>query len=175
MKKLFLFLLGFFMSLCSFAQSTDSVYFYVNTYGENDPSQANIFHDYLYISDMQRGSLPTFLIPGHYYTVRLYNDDTKELLYEFCAQYTCNLNNPEEMELFGVDRGTIESPDMMFGIYNIVCDETYEGEYPPGWTGDWTDEDYLYADVVSGFHIITNGVDWADYTQVVFLEGCHLH
>lgn len=119
---------------------------------------SSIYQDESYMPLTRTGTESVVLQKNHFYTVKVFvgGDDSNPLVYT--ARFTCNLDDPEERELFGPDNGSLVSEDGCIGLYNILSDIVYDESeygdcYPPGSTGDWTDEDYDFFEIRRGFHL----------------------
>ena len=124
---------------------------------QSDPSPA--YGDESFFSLIRNDSLSQ-LQPGHIYTVSIIFGDGSSIVFD--APYTCNLDNPEEMELFGIDRGTIEDPNGSAGLYNIAEDVEYDDMDLDGATGDWTPEDFHHFETTTGFYVRIYGSEFHD-------------
>ena len=130
--------------------------------------QFSTFGDESYFTCLRK-NIPSQLQPGHVYTISIAYPNGYS--YTFSAPYTCNLDNPEEMELFGIDNGTIEDPNGYVGLYNIAEDVIYEDtdmdDYPPGSNGDWMPEDYAFFEITTGFFARIYGSGFGTGTIII--------
>ena len=157
MKKFTFVLFLTFMSVMTIHANVQICSLTVNYNHQSDPSPAYGDESYFHTS---RGNLPSLLQPGHIYTVSIIFGDGSSTVFE--APYTCNLDNPEEMELFGIDRGTIEDPNGSAGLYNIAEDVEYDDMDLDGATGDWTPEDFRHFEITTGFYVRIYGSEFHD-------------
>ena len=152
MKKFTFVLFLTFMSVMTIHANVLIGTFRCSYNGENP--QFSTFGDESFFS-LTRDDCLSLLQPGHVYTISIAYPNGYS--YTFSAPYTCNLDNPEEMELFGIDNGTIEDPEGYVGLYNIAEDVIFEDtdmdDYPPGSNGDWMPEDYAFFEITTGFCI----------------------
>ena len=156
MKKSIVSLLMMAFALVGSAQSLDTLFAYSSTDYDKEQGTSPIYQDECYMSLTRTGTESIVLQKNHLYTVKICPNGHEPLIYT--AYFTCNLDDPEERELFGPDNGSLVSEDGCIGLYNILSDIVYDESeygdcYPPGSTGDWTDEDYDFFEIRRGFHL----------------------
>ena len=156
MKKSIVSLLMMAFALVGSAQSLDTLFAYSSTDYDKEQGTSPIYQDECYMSLTRTGTESIVLQKNHLYTVKICPNGHEPLIYT--AYFTCNLDDPEERELFGPDNGSLVSEDGCIGLYNILSDIVYDESeygdcYPPGSTGDWTKEDYDFFEIRRGFHL----------------------
>lgn len=158
MKKIYCLLFACMLFIPS-VKSTD-----IATFILNSNTESNDFDDVRYVSHFSRAAFLYPLLEGNYYTITIMQSEDGEYtdtLYCRRAYYSCTIadSNPGDAIY---DTGTLTA-DGIIGFYNIACDLQYDTdesgqECPPGWTGDWTEEDYQYAEIVKGFYFKFSGL-----------------
>ena len=172
MKKSIVSLLMMAFALVGSAQSLDTLFAYSSTDYDKEQGTSPIYQDECYMSLTRTGTESIVLQKNHLYTVKICPNGHEPLIYT--AYFTCNLDDPEERELFGPDNGSLVSEDGCIGLYNILSDIVYDESeygdcYPPGSTGDWTDEDYDFFEIRRGFHLNICTSDMSDSETKVYI------
>ena len=172
MKKSIVSLLMMAFALVGSAQSLDTLFAYSSTDYDKEQGTSPIYQDECYMSLTRTGTESIVLQKDHLYTVKMCPNGHEPLIYT--AYFTCNLDDPEERELFGPDNGSLVSEDGCIGLYNILSDIVYDESeygdcYPPGSTGDWTKEDYDFFEIRRGFHLNICTSDMSDSETKVYI------
>lgn len=172
MKKSIVSLLMMAFALVGSAQSLDTLFAYSSTDYDKEQGTSPIYQDECYMSLTRTGTESIVLQKNHLYTVKICPNGHEPLIYT--AYFTCNLDDPEERELFGPDNGSLVSEDGCIGLYNILSDIVYDESeygdcYPPGSTGDWTKEDYDFFEIRRGFHLNICTSDMSDSETKVYI------
>ena len=172
MKKSIVSLLMMAFALVGSAQSLDTLFAYSSTDYDKEQGTSPIYQDECYMPLTRTGTESVVLQKNHMYTIKICIPGEEPLIYT--AYFTCNLDDPEERELFGPDNGSLVSEDGCIGLYNMLSDIVYgESEYgdcyPPGSTGDWTKEDYDFFEIRRGFHLNICTSDMSDSETKVYI------
>ena len=172
MKKSIVSLLMMAFALVGSAQSLDTLFVYSSMDYNQEQGTSPIYQDECYMSLTRTGTESIVLQKNHLYTVKICSHGVEPLIYT--AYFTCNLDDPEERELFGHDNGSLVSEDGCIGLYNILSDIVYDESeygdcYPPGSTGDWTDEDYEFFEIRRGFHLNICTSSMPDFVTTVYI------
>ena len=112
------------------------------------------FYDCTFVP-VSRENFPS-LTTGRTYRIVLYYsfsnpDDHTE---EYSAVYTCNLDDPESIELDGKNTGTLATSDGYIGFYNIAESTPFNPDDLGG--GDYTEEFYSYMEMTEDLYLLIN-------------------
>ncbi len=82
--------------------------------------------------------------------VLIYNLSSGCYSTEYSVVYTCNLDDPESIELDGKDTGTLATTDGYVGFYNIAESTPFNPDDLDG--GDYTSEFYSYMEMTEDLY-----------------------